>query len=94
MVGTWGDHGEVGGIDLDDTSDDEDDGGGPEVLDVGSGLDDSAGGGDGGEGGECPCENVLDGIYVLDATPPASVWFYDPAHDMLSEIGDVNSRFR
>jgi hypothetical protein len=83
-IGTWGEA-ESSGIDVDDDGGDDE---GPDVLDVGNGLHDSGADG-GGEGGDCPCENVLDGIYVLDATPPASVWFYDPAHDMLSEVGEL-----
>jgi hypothetical protein len=82
--GEMGGGGEVGGGEVDDGAADD---GGPQLLDVGDGIDDSDGGG--GEGGECPCENVLDGIYVLDATAPASVWFYDPPAGTFSKVGEL-----
>lgn len=63
-----------------------DDGGSAEApkLDVGGMASE-----DGGTGpvDECPCANVDDGIYVLNATAPASVWFYDPPNNQLSEVG-------
>ncbi len=43
----------------------------------------------GGEGGECPCENVLDGIYVLHSTSPPAVYFYDPPANTFTEIGEL-----
>jgi hypothetical protein len=74
------------GIDLDAGDDDDDDGADDDADD---GVFDVAGGdeeGDGGEGGLCPCENVLDGIYVLDSNNPA-VWFYAPAENQFTMIG-------
>lgn len=68
-------------LSADDGGDDVD------VLDVGmaEGPDDD----DGGEGGECPCENVLDGIYVLHSTDPPAVYFYDPPANTFSPIGQL-----
>ena len=63
----------IGEVDSDD--DDGIDDGGTGIFDVGDG---EADGEVGGEGGECPCQNVLDGIYVLNSLAPPSVWFYDP----------------
>src|SRR5687767_52302 len=57
-----------GSEDESDTDDDEDSTGevdpsdGEPKLDVNAGM---TSGITGGDGGECPCENVLDGIYVL-----------------------------
>ena len=42
---------------------------------------DFGGDGDGtattGDGTQCPCENLQDGIYVLNSNSPPSVWFCD-----------------
>jgi hypothetical protein len=43
--------------------------------------------GEGGEGGECPCQGVLDGIYVLDSNDPPSVYFYDPPANTFTQVG-------
>jgi hypothetical protein len=69
---------------IDPTNDGGDD---DDVLDVGQGEgpDDD----DGGEGGECPCENVLDGIYVLHSTDPPAVYFYDPPDNTFTPIGQL-----
>jgi len=75
------------GTGVDDGIDDGIDDGDTGIFDVGGGLDDSAE--VGGEGGECPCENVLDGIYVLNSLSPPSVWFYDPPQDAFSQIGQL-----
>jgi hypothetical protein len=57
------------------------------VLDVAMGETGAAD--EGGEGGECPCENVLDGIYVLHSEDPPAVWFYDPPANQFSMIGSL-----
>ncbi len=57
------------------------------ALDVGVGG--TGGLDDGGEGGACPCENVLDGIYVLDSNAPPSVNFYAPLDNQFSKVGDL-----
>jgi hypothetical protein len=66
------------------TSDDT--GGTPPVrLDVQAGDDGSSGGsGD----GACPCENVMDGIYLLSDS--GEVWFYKPDDDAFSSLGRPN----
>lgn len=70
------------GMDADhDAGDDAD------ILDVGEGEGPSNE--DGGEGGDCPCENVLDGIYVLHSTDPPSVYFYSPPANTFSQIGQL-----
>ncbi len=58
------------------------------VLDVGQddGPSNDNGGGD---GGDCPCENVLDGIYVLHSTDPPAIYFYDPPANDFTEIGQL-----
>lgn len=80
-----------GGIPLPDsgsepTADDDagDDTGG--LLDVGGGA---TAGGDGADGGQCACENVLDGIYVLNNMGAASVWFFDPPANTFTEVGTL-----
>lgn len=40
-----------------------------------------------GDGSQCPCENVQDGIYVLNSNSPPSVWFFDPPNNTFTEIG-------
>lgn len=55
-----------------------------EKFDVGDNDDPTHGTGD---GGACPCENVLDGIYVLNTNSPPSVWFFDPPANTFSEVG-------
>lgn len=70
-------------------SDSDDDGGidSGDVLDIGNATVGSSA--DGGEGGDCPCENVLDGIYVLDSNEPPSVKFYDPVTNQFSLVGNL-----
>ncbi len=79
--GTTVEPGDDAGGPADDDAHDADDNG---VFDVGNGV-----GEGGGEGGDCPCENVLDGIYVLNSKDPPSVWFYDPPANDFSEIGQL-----
>lgn len=74
------------GTDSDGNDDDDDADGTGGVLDVG-GSDPTAG--DGGDGGACPCENVDDGIYVLNNSGAASVWFFDPPANTFTEVGTI-----
>jgi hypothetical protein len=68
----------TGGAEPDDTS-------GRSRLDVPSGDE----GGDGGADGDCGCQDVLDGIYVLNNTNPPSVWFFDPPANTFSQVGTL-----
>jgi hypothetical protein len=43
--------------------------------------------GDGGDSSACPCQDVLDGIYVLNSDSPPSVWFFDPPANTFSPVG-------
>ncbi|MEM6291265.1 MAG: hypothetical protein AAGA54_08365 [Myxococcota bacterium] len=84
-----GANGTVGGSDGGEVGDDGDetgsDGGG-EKFDVGAG-DSGPDSADSGDGVDCPCENVLDGIYVLNTNSPPSVWFFDPPANTFTEVG-------
>jgi hypothetical protein len=62
----------------------EGNGDGPK-LDVGGVASES--GEDTGVVDDCPCENVEDGIYVLDSNAPASVQFYNPLSNTFSLVG-------
>lgn len=79
----------VGGITADGSGDgsgeDDDDGVGAEKLDVGNG--DGMNTADGGDEGACPCQNVMDGIYVLNMQNPPSVWFFDPPANTFTQVG-------
>jgi hypothetical protein len=59
--------------------------------DTGMKLDASGGAtgpmGDGGDNSACPCQGVLDGIYVLNSNTPPSVWFFDPPANTFTEVG-------
>jgi hypothetical protein len=59
---------------------------GPEKFDLGG---DGDGDGSSGDGTECPCSNVLDGIYVLNSNSPPSVWFFDPPANTFTEVGTL-----
>lgn len=65
---------------LSETGDSDD---GPDKFDVGGGD----GEGTTGDGTSCPCENVQDGIYVLNSNSPPAVWFFDPPANTFTEIG-------
>jgi hypothetical protein len=54
-----------------------------EILDVGGGT----AGNDSGDDSGCPCQNVLDGIYVLNTNTPPSVWFFDPPANTFTQVG-------
>lgn len=46
--------------------------------------------GDGGDGGQCACQDVEDGIYVLDNSGGvASVWFFDPPANTFTPVGTI-----
>ncbi|MEM6990695.1 MAG: hypothetical protein AAF721_09365 [Myxococcota bacterium] len=82
-----------GGID-DDGGDDDgaDDGDGDGGGDDGEKFDVGADGGmaeGGGDDGACPCQNVMDGIYVLNSNSPPSVWFFDPPANTFTEVGTL-----
>jgi hypothetical protein len=77
--------GSSGGGGTGDGSGGDDDGDGEDVFDVGAGG--TGGDGGGGDQGDCPCENVMDGIYVLNSNTPPSVWFYSPPSNTFTEIG-------
>src|SRR5690606_11169937 len=68
------------GIDLDD------DGGTSPILDVGGA---SASAEDGGDQPGCPCQHVMDGIYVLNTNNPPSVWFFDPPANTFTQVGTL-----
>ena len=76
------------------TADEDEDEG--EEEDTGTRLDVSApqtGGADGGDAGDCPCENVLDGIYVLHSQGPLNqpeVHFFDPPANAFSLVGQLS----
>jgi hypothetical protein len=57
---------------------------GPDKFDLGGDGDGDATATD---GTSCPCENVMDGIYVLNSDSPPSVWFFDPPANTFTEIG-------
>lgn len=69
----------------------------PTTGDDTSGMDDGGdkfdfGGGEGdgsttGDGSQCPCGNVQDGIYVLNSDSPPSVWFFDPPANTFTQVG-------
>lgn len=81
------------GIVLDGPGTEQDDTHGEDAADETGGKLDVGGtatGGDGGDGGQCPCQDVLDGIYVLDnAGPLPSVWFFDPPANAFTEVGPL-----
>jgi hypothetical protein len=83
-IGSLGDDAGTGGSDGADAEAGEEDTG--QAFDVGAGEGGSA---DGGEGGDCPCANVLDGIYVLNALEPPSVWFYAPLDNEFTQVGTL-----
>ncbi|MBC8073961.1 MAG: hypothetical protein IAG13_36920 [Deltaproteobacteria bacterium] len=66
------------------TTSSSDDNGGAPKLDVGGVASES--GGETGFVEDCPCENVQDGIYVLD-TDFARVLFFDPLDNTFTEVG-------
>ncbi|MCH9686107.1 MAG: hypothetical protein K0V04_32040 [Deltaproteobacteria bacterium] len=56
------------------------------VLDVGT----NPTGGNGGDGGQCACQDVDDGIYVLDNAGFApAVWFFDPPANTFTQVGTI-----
>jgi hypothetical protein len=73
--------------DGDSTSADDPSDGGPK-LDISQ---PNTGGAEGGDGGECPCENVQDGIYVLHSPGlgQPSVYFFDPPANTFTPVGQL-----
>ena len=85
-IGDGGD-GSGGDDDGDDDDDDDDDDDAGDKFDVGAG--DDGPGNTGGDDGACPCQNVMDGIYVLNSNSPPSVWFFDPPANTFTEVGTL-----
>ncbi len=65
------------------TTGDTDDGTDEDRYDVGGGNDS----GMTGDGSQCPCVGVEDGIYVLNSDSPPSVWFFDPPNNTFTQVG-------
>jgi len=44
---------------------------------------------DGGDQSPCACQDVLDGIYVLDDAGSGQVWFFDPPANTFTMVGSI-----
>ncbi|MCA9704575.1 MAG: hypothetical protein KDK70_01860 [Myxococcales bacterium] len=49
----------------------------------------ATGNGGGDDGGQCACQDVEDGIYVLDNAGNGSVWFFDPPANTFTPVGAI-----
>jgi hypothetical protein len=85
-AGGCGDRGDDGGTSAftgipptTETGDDD----GPDVFDVAADTGEATTG----DGTQCPCENVQDGIYVLNSGGTPGVWFFDPPANTFTEVG-------